>query len=48
MENWHSTVLDQITCTKEQQSLKYETENLFDLIYDNFGLVYFAKHYEMK
>ena len=36
-------LLDQLNCTKKQQSLIYETENLFDLIYDNFGSVYFAK-----
>ena len=32
---------------QETQSLIYETENLFDLIYD-FGLVYYAKQYEIK
>ena len=46
----NTTLLDQMNCTKKQQSLIYETENLFDLIYDNFGLVYFAKQLrnEMK
>ena len=35
--------VDQMNCTKKQHSLICETENLFDLIYYNFGLVYFAK-----
>ena len=43
---WKTCILpvpDHLNCIKKQQSLIHETENLFDLIYDNFGLVYFAK-----